>query len=339
VILPALAAVLVAAAALGVATTAPVPAPEPGCALDDDRLVELSGLAVDAAGLWAISDDGRRVELYRLDPGDCAVLDTRTARIDPRDSEDLALGPDGALWVGDIGDNDLERDTVAVMVVPAAGPARLHRLRYPDGPHNAEALLVDATGAPVVVTKDPLRAASIYRTDGSPTGPGPTPLVRVGELVLPGSDTPGGPVGRLGSRVVTGAALSTDRRVVAVRTYTDAWLYPVPDGDVVAALARPVGPPVQVPLPGEPQGEAITFLPDGTLLSGSETRGGEVGRLRPVPGAARLVGVGAPPAPPAGAAARADGPAPAGWLPAAVGAAGVAGVVLLLGGLLAARRR
>lgn len=60
---------------------------------------------------------------------------------------------------------------------------------------------------------------------------------------------------------------------------------------VVAALRRT---PVDVPLPGEPQGEAIAFAPDGTLLSA-----GEVGRsrsggraaatLRAVPGAASLV--------------------------------------------------
>lgn len=326
-IVPALVAALVAAS--------PVPAPQARCATDDARLAELSGLAADDAGLWGLSDGGRRVEIHRIDPDDCAVLSTRTARIDPRDPEDLAVGPDGALWVGDIGDNHRERATVAVVVVPTRGPAQLHRLTYPDGPHDAEALLVDATGSPVIIIKDPLRTAGIYRTDGPPAGAGPTPLIRVGELALPESDTVGGPVGGLGSRLVTGAAVSVDRKVVAVRTYTDAWLYPAPGGDVLAALARPATDPVRVPLPGEPQGEAIAFLPDGTLVSGSESRDGQVGRLRAVSGAASSAGGG-----PAGSGL--DVPpgvgAPQGWWSGPVTGAVAAGV-LLIGTLAVARRR
>lgn len=320
------------AALLAAPFLAAAPAPASLCAVSDERLAELSGLAVDATGVWAISDDGRRTEVYRLDLDDCAVLDTRTATIDPRDAEDLALGPDGALWVADIGDNDSERATVAVIVVPASGQAQLHRLAYPDGPHNAEALLVDDQGAPVIVTKDVGGPAGIYRTDGPPRGEGPTPLVRVGELRLPRSDTVGGPLGGLGSRVVTGAAVSADRRVVAVRTYTDAWLYPATGGDVVAALVSPVTVPVRVPLPGEPQGEAITFLADGTLLSGGETRDGEPGELRVVRGASGE-STGAP-----DGAVPADVSAP-GWLPAALGVAVVAGGLLVLTAALVMRRR
>lgn len=338
-ILPPPAAVIAAVVAvLAVAA----PAPDPLCTVDDERLDELSGLAVDAAGLWGIADDGRRVEIHRLDRADCGVVATRTARIDPRDTEDLAVGPDGALWVADIGDNERERDTVAVIVVPAGREPRLHRLTYPDGRHDAEALLVDAAGRPVIVTKDASRPAGIYRTEGPPAGERPTPLVRVGELVLPESSTEGGPLGGLGSRVVTGAAATADRGVVAVRTYTDAWLYPAPDGDVVAALAGPGARPVRVPLPGEPQGEAIAFDADGTLLSGSEARGGEPGELRAVPGAAALAGgagaeLAGPGGDPPGTSVAADA-APV-WLPAALGVAAVAAFLLLVSAALALRRR
>ena len=94
--------------------------------------------------------------------------------------------------------------------LPASGRPRLHRLTYPDGPHDAEALLVDRPGRPVVVTKERARPAGVYRTERPPDGVGPTPLVRVGKLALPPSDTPGGPLGGLGSLVVTGAAASAD---------------------------------------------------------------------------------------------------------------------------------
>jgi hypothetical protein len=99
----------------------------------------------------------------------------------------------------------------------------------------------------------------------------------------------------VGSVLVTGAATSADGTVIALRTYTDAYLFPVPDGDVVKALSAK---PVRVPLPNEPQGEAIAFQPDGSLVSGSETgRDDAVQTMNVVTGAAALV---APePAPPA----------------------------------------
>jgi hypothetical protein len=293
-------------------------------------------MAVRDGGLWAMSDGGRRIELLRLDADTCEVADTRTASVDPYDAEDLALGPDGALWVADTGDNERARDTVAVIVVPPRGDARLHRLTYPDGPHDAEALLVDARGRPLVVTKEVGRPAGIYRTAEEPGGAGPIPLLRVGELTLPPSDTVGGPVGGIGSRVVTGAAESADGSVIALRSYTDAWLYSVRDGDIIGALS---GTPVQVPLPDEPQGEAIAFEPDGTLLSGSETRGGVPGQIRAVAGATGLV-TSRPPASPADVPTPPHATAPAAapeWLPAAIGAGVVVALLALVAGALAVR--
>jgi hypothetical protein len=315
---------------LGAALTG-VPAPSSQCAVDDSRLDELSGMVVHDGGLWAMSDGGRSVQVHRLDRSTCEVLDSRTADVDPYDAEDLAVGPNGALWIGDTGDNERDRDTVAVVVLPDRGEARLHRLTYPDGPHDAEALFVDASGRPFVVTKEVGRPAGLYRTAEPPDGVGPTPLLRVGELALPVSDTVGGPVGGIGSRVVTGAALSADGTVAAVRTYTDAWLFRVRDGDLVGALNRT---PVRVPLPGEPQGEAIAFEPDGTLLSGSETRGGVPGEIRSVPGATVLAGAPLPAAPrpatpPTAGQEIAPDPGPP-WLPAAIGGAVVVcGLALL----------
>ena len=186
-----------------------------------------------------MADGGRRVELHRLDPDTCAIVESRTAKVDPYDAEDLAVGPDGSLWVGDIGDNEQRRGTVALIVVPPKGEPVLHRLTYPDGPHDAEALLVDARGVPTVVTKS-VGVAGIYQPEGPLHGADPTPLVHVGDLALPRSTTLGGPIGGFGSRTVTGGAVSADGRVVALRTYTDAWLFAVPaEGGVAARCAAP----------------------------------------------------------------------------------------------------
>src|SRR5213075_592302 len=100
----------------------------------------------------------------------------------------------------------------------------------------------------------------------------------------------------------------------------------VNDGDLVAALNQP---PIRVPLPDEPQGEAVAFEPDGTLLSGSETRGGVRGEIRGVAGAAALAGESAPVAPLPPAPEVAPDPGPPTWLPAVLGGAAVVGVLLL----------
>ncbi len=256
--------------------------PEVVCSIDDPRLEELSGLAADAEHVYAVNDGGTRLEVAVLDD-DCRVRDVITAPTDPYDVEDLALGPDGTLWLGDTGDNRRRRETAAVHALSRDGTSVLYRLTYPDGPQDAEALVVDHTGTPYIITKNVLGTARVYRPAQPLVSPGPTPLEHVGTVSLRTTDTPGGPVGALGSVLVTGAALSADGSVVALRTYTDAYLYPVTDGDIVAAFTRE---PVRVPLPDEKQGEAIAFTPDGTLLSASEGRGEP---LRAVPNAVSLV--------------------------------------------------
>ena len=302
------------------------------CTPGGSELAELSGLAADGDRWFAVSDGGSALRVFVLRPADCEVVDEITAEVNPYDVEDLALAADGALWLADTGDNDLDRSTVALHRLTQDGDANLYRLTYPDGPHDAEALLLDRAGIPHVVTKE-LGTARVYRPAGVLTEPGPTPLEQVAAVRLEPTDTPGGPAGEVGSILVTGGAVSADGHVVALRTYTDAYLFSAPSGDVVAALA---GTPVRIPLPDEPQGEALALAPDGMLLSGSEG----AAPIRAVPGATALV---APPA-----AARENGAEPppeestaepgTSGLPQWQGALTAIGLVGLLA-LLATRRR
>ncbi|MGQ0483274.1 MAG: hypothetical protein ACT4O0_19885 [Pseudonocardia sp.] len=235
-----------------------------------------------------VSDGGSRVRVYELG-ADCAVGAVRTAPLDPDDVEDLARGADGTLWLADTGDNGRDRDTVAMLTLDPTGRVARYGLRYPDGPHDVEAVLLGPDRTPLLVTKELFGPAAVYRPERAlePAVAGQVlALTRVAEVELPVSDTTGGPIGGFGSRTITGGATSVDGAVIALRTYTDAWLYPVSGGDLVGALGRE---PVRVPLPGEPQGEAIAFDGAGGLLSASERRAGEFGRLRLVPGAAGLV--------------------------------------------------
>jgi hypothetical protein len=320
----------------------PVPTPVPVCTITDPRLAELSGLVADDQHWYAMNDGGTAARVYVLGK-DCQVQDVITGPADPYDPEDLARAADGTFWVSDTGDNDEDRETVALISLTPAGDSTVYRLTYPDGKHDTEALLLDGAGVPYLVTKSPLGTADVYRPAGPLASPGPTPLEHVATVRLTSTDTPGGPVpGLVGSVTVTGAATSADGTAIALRTYTDAYLFPVTNGDIVAALAAKS---VRVPLPNEAQGEAIAFQPDGSLVTGSEVaRDGAAQPVNVVAGAAQLVA----PKPPPGekkpeaatnvsAAPEAKEGLPA--IPAAAVTAGVIGVVYLLFRWVRRRRR
>ena len=257
-------------------------APTTVCSVTDKRITELSGLVSDGQHWYAINDGGTKVQVFVLGR-DCAVQRVISNSTDPYDVEDLARAADGTLWLSDTGDNDKKRDTVALLAVTPQGRTTVCRMTYPDGAHDVEALLLDRNGTPYLVTKNPFGDTGVYRPTAALSSPGPTGLERVRTLMFTPTGTHGGPVGTFGSVLVTGGATSADGTVVALRTYTDVYLYPAPDGDVLAALGRE---PVRLPLPDEQQGEALAFEPDGTLLSGGEGIGQPV---RAVHGATSLV--------------------------------------------------
>jgi hypothetical protein len=85
--------------------------------------------------------------------------------------------------------------------------------------------------------QEPIRRQRHLPT-GPLTSPASTPLARVGSLTFASTDTPGWPRRGFGSVLVAGGVISAGGKLVPLRTYTDAYLYPAPDGDDLAALNR-----------------------------------------------------------------------------------------------------
>jgi len=305
------------------------PQPQVVCRLTDPRLPELSGLVVGGDRMVTINDGGEQVTVYVLDFG-CQVVDVRTAPIDPYDPEDLAVGADGTLWLADIGDNRTDRPTVALLALRPDGATAVFRMTYPDGPHDAESLLLAPDGTPYLVTKEVLGASGVYRPAAALTDGGTVALERVATVSFTLTGTEGGPVGRAGQLMATGGAVSRDGTLIALRTYTDAYVWPLVGSDVPGALAQT---PVRIPLPRAPQGEAISFSSDdrqivvaGEGLPGDVTVVPATAQLEPVAAAASQA-----------AAAEADPGPPA--FTAGLIAAAVATVVVWVGSLLIRRRR
>ncbi|MFG2040381.1 hypothetical protein [Dactylosporangium sp. NPDC048998] len=271
--------------------------PDTVCTISDPRAVGLSGLLATATGYLVQNDRTPNppsvLGVFVLDHA-CAVTATVTYPGDTVDPEDLAIAPDGTVWVADTGDTDIthpqrRRATITLWRLPdpttiASGTASApepYLLRYADGPHDAEALLFDGDNRPILVTKDATGRAGLYTT-GGPLRPGPEPglLQRVGTF-RPVRTGTRNPFGSLGTEVVTGAAVAPDRSWVTLRTYADAYTWQTANRDLLTAITTDT--PTITPLPNEPKGEAIAASSDGLALLTISDQPGPTRLLRYTP--------------------------------------------------------
>ncbi|MGI5244590.1 hypothetical protein [Dactylosporangium sp. CA-139066] len=257
------------------AAYAPSPSAAPGqtvCTPSSKDVTEISGLVATQSGYYAIQDSqagGNKPKIFVLD-NSCKLVNTITYPSTARDPEDAAMDKNGMLYIADIGDNDENsggqkepRPSVAIWTMAAgAKQPTINRVAYPDGKkHDAEALLINGDGTPIIITKAP--PSEVWVPEG-PLVPNNeknfVKLKKVGTFTAQETKT-ANPLGLLGWKLVTGAAASPDGSKVVIRTYSDAYEFDVSGGDVIKAITT--GKPRITPLPNEPQGEAITYTPDG----------------------------------------------------------------------------
>jgi hypothetical protein len=270
---PAVLATLAALVAAVGFLPAPAAAADPSdvCVISDPRAMELSGLVATPAGYVTVNDsnlDASKIRIFYLDQS-CKITKAVPYPTAARDPEDLAVGPDGTLWVADTGDSATDsahRTSIALWRVPAdGGPPVINRLTYPDGPHNAAALLFAGDGTPVVITKETTGRSGLYVPTGAlqPNATTGVPLKKVGEFAPQASGMENS-FGLIGEVLVTGAATAPDRHRIVLRTYTAAYEWDVVGGDVVKAITTTT--PRLTPLPDEAQGESIAYTADGSAF-------------------------------------------------------------------------
>jgi hypothetical protein len=230
-------------------------------AVEAEAAEELSGLVLSrtrSGVLWTHNDSGDDPRLLAIAPDGRLLAEFDVTGADHDDWEDIAVARDGMLYVGDIGDNDGNRDEIVVYGVPeprvvggaapsAIAPARRLILRYPDGAHDAEALLVDPrSGALVIVTKSYRGNGGVYVSRRRTTT-----LRRAGGV-------------RLGfGQPVTAGDVSADGRTIVLRTYDRAFVWKRRSGESVAAALRRRACTADVRLSGEGQGETLALTAGG----------------------------------------------------------------------------
>jgi hypothetical protein len=241
--------------------------------LQDDQVDEASGLVASHKNpgvYWVHNDSGDSARAFALDGQGRALARLELSNVDANDIEDIALarGKAGApdmLYLADTGNNikrhptvqlyrvaepllDLRKDHVTV-----ERAAEEFEVRYEDGKHDAETLLVDPeSGDLFLVAKSHLllreELVGVYRIAASELRAGkPATARKVATIAL-------GPT--------TGGDIAPDGSAIMVRNYWSAMYWPRAPGESVGqAMSRPG---CRLPVSDVAhQGESLAFSADG----------------------------------------------------------------------------
>src|SRR5687768_4317851 len=203
--------------------------------IKNQSVTESSGLVASRTlpgAYWTHNDSGDGPFIYAFNTRGESLAVFRVAGANARDWEDIASGPGpqrnrSYLYIGDIGDNSAKRSDIVVYRIPepdlktanrnssksrplATENAEAIRLTYPDGKHDAEALLVHpSTGNLYIVTKVVFANPVVYEATAPFTPHKSVMLKRVREIRVPS----------IFGGALTGGSISPDGRRVAFCDY------------------------------------------------------------------------------------------------------------------------
>lgn len=231
-----------------------------------DTAIEVSGIAASVrtpGAYYVVSDEAGTSQVAVVQADGELVGRIEVAGMDAANAEALEVGPCGdapdesCLYVGDIGDH-VGRDDVVIYrlrepAVDAVDPVPADALRYTyaDGPTDAEALMVDDEGRPLIVSKG--ETTRLYH---GPASGGV--FERVGEIDLPEPED--GLFADVVGNVVTGASAASGR--VLLRTYDEVLEYRAEDDEAADLTQFPRWSWWRVPAGLLVQAEAITYRVD-----------------------------------------------------------------------------
>jgi hypothetical protein len=225
-------------------------------------LDEASGIAdskINPGYLWVQQDSGNPADIALLSHDGSFLKKISINLATNRDWEDMALanGPVAGtnyIYLADIGDNNLVSSEYFIyrFAEPAASATVVSAVdkisfQYPDGSHDAEAILVDNSTKDIyIITKQDM-PSRIYKL----AYPQSTSNVNIATLS-----------GSLSFTGATSAAASPDGNEIVLKTYTAIWYWKKNTGQTIEqALAET---PLALTYQFEPQGEAISFKNDNT---------------------------------------------------------------------------
>ena len=235
-----------------------------------ETIPEASGIAasgIDPDRLWLLDDGPGTTAVWATSTDGTVLGEVTMAGVEGVDTEALAVAPcsttdpQPCIWVGDIGDNLPAHDAIRVHRFPEPttvdGPATVDvttaAFGYPDGPVNAEAMVIGPDARPWILTRE----EDITRLF-APAAFADGPLEQVATMDIPVPRLP--LLAMFAGLLVTDASRHPDDGRLLLRTYDSAVVLtpPSPDADPATIADWTVE---EVVTASEPQGEAITWLP------------------------------------------------------------------------------
>jgi hypothetical protein len=239
--------------------------------MDKKRVTEASGMAASRKNrgvLWVHNDAGNSATIYAIKATGEFLGAYRVKQAKSRDWEDIAIGPGPEkgidyIYIGNIGDNNLEYSSIAVYRVAEPnvdinqiaesakksederiGPAEEIELVYPDGPKNAETLLVDPLSGDIYIITKSSTLAMVYMA------PFPQSTDQINTLEF---------VTTIPLAMATAGDVSPDGKSIIVRAAHIAGIWRREEDKLWKAFSAA---PIWLDLMDEPQGEAICFDSD-----------------------------------------------------------------------------
>lgn len=243
--------------------------------LQDRQMSEISGIAAsqvnkdiyyvhndsgDTSRFFAISPDGKlhTTIYYKGDP---------TEKLGVNDCEDIATGPGPVtgksyIYMGDIGDNDANRKYVTIYRIEERTSWLKHslvntnavplHLKYPDGPKDAETLMIDPLDKLIYIVSKRKDTVNVYTTPLAYKPNDTLVLTHRCKLFFKGLKP---------FKWITAGDISKDGQQILLKDYEKVYYWKRTGNEPIwqTLQKRPKEPLYQA----EKQGEAISFTPDG----------------------------------------------------------------------------
>ena len=223
---------------------------------------EVSGMADSKANpgaLWIEEDSGNPPRVILLQHNGALQKKIYIKGATNRDWEDMALaaGPDATksyLYIADVGDNSARYSNYSIYRFPEPlattdtvyAPDKIN-FTYPDGAHDAEAILVDSRTKDIYIITKRDAASQVFKL----AYPQSTTTATEAQLVV-----------TLPFTGAVGAAISPDGKEIMIKTYPGIFYWKKAATETIETALQKKG--VALPYMPEPQGEALCFKNDGS---------------------------------------------------------------------------
>ncbi len=242
-------------------------------------LYEISGVAASRTNpgmLYIHNDSGNPNEIYITNGNGDNIGTLTITPVGNRDWEDIAVGPGpipgiSYVYIGEIGDNDSKYSSVFVYRFPEPNLSEktipyianidqidIIQLKYPDGPRNAETLMVDPQTKDIFIASKSSNLSNIYIAKY------PQSLTTTTIMT---------PVVQLNFNKATAGDISANGTEILLRSNELIWYWKLPANTSISQglLSQPQVAPY---FRNEPQGEGICFAADGSgYYTDTEIRG------------------------------------------------------------------